>query len=363
MLPLLKNKIVSKPSKMLTYAEYISLALYDPKNGYYMVEREKVGKKGDFITSSNVHDIYGRTMARWYARLVHKQGLHPHVCELGAGNGRFAQAFIKEWPRHSDKTLVYDIVETSPYHRKLQKEKVPTARQFTSMEEMQPFKGMVFSNEFFDALPVHVIENVAGVLHEVMIEWKDGGPAECTLPLENERIWTFIKNNNLQLVDGQRMEIPLVMEDMIHTIAQTVTEGIIVTVDYGYTNEEWKEPARRIGSLRGYHQHQLIENVLENPGKMDITSHIHFDALIKEGNKQKLQFVSKKRQDEFLLEAGVLQELQAHTDPNPFSEINRRNRAIRSLITPGGMSTFFHVIVQQKGYALLEEQFFEGKGF
>jgi len=53
-----------------------------------------------------------------------------------------------------------------------------------------------------------------------------------------------------------------------------------------------------------------------------------------------------------------LKELEDHYDPNPFSEVSKRNRAIRSLIMPSGISTYFHVIIQQKGLHLSEEDVF-----
>jgi len=150
------------------------------------------------------------------------------------------------------------------------------------------------------------------------------------------------------LNEQQRIEIPLQMETMVRSMAKALQRGLILTVDYGYTNEEWLEPARRNGSLRGYYKHQQFNQILELPGEMDITSHVHFDALVKMGDHYKLKFVQKWRQDEFLLAAGILEELQENHDPNPFSETSKRNRAIRSLIIPGGMSASFHVILQEK---------------
>jgi SAM-dependent MidA family methyltransferase len=132
----------------------------------------------------------------------------------------------------------------------------------------------------------------------------------------------------------------------------------VVTADYGYTNEEWMNPRRAEGSLRGYHQHRMINNVLEDPGEMDITTHIHFDYLIQKGEQVSLRFLSKLRQDEFLLKTGILKELEDHYDPNPFSEVSKRNRAIRSLIMPSGMSSYFHIIIQLKGLHLNESDLF-----
>jgi SAM-dependent MidA family methyltransferase len=136
-----------------------------------------------------------------------------------------------------------------------------------------------------------------------------------------------------------------------------LTKGLVVTADYGYTKEDWKHPSRIKGSLRGYYQHQMIDDVLQHPGEMDITTHIHFDWLIQKGEQAELVFHSKLRQDAFLLKAGILKELENHYDPNPFSEVSKRNRAIRSLIMPSGISSFFHLIIQQKG--IIDTNLFE----
>ncbi|MBT2687083.1 SAM-dependent methyltransferase [Bacillus sp. ISL-47] len=352
MLNYLKNYIKNSPIKMISYAEYIQQALYHPEYGYYMNSKAKIGPNGDFITTSNISDIYGRKLAKWFYKEACKNHLPFHVCEIGGGNGRFAKAFIDEWNLLADGQLQYYILETSPYHRQLQQEQISFSnhiRQIESLEEISPFKGLIFSNELFDAFPVHVIEKKNEGLFEIMVTVKDEQLAEMAVPLSNEEILSFLEDSGLKLNIGQRIEIPLQMEHMIKSIADSLEHGMVLTVDYGYSNEEWKEPARRKGSLRGYYKHSQINNILKNPGEMDITSHIHFDSLIRIGDQHGLKFIQKLRQDEFLLSTGILHELEDHYDPNPFSEVSKRNRAIRSLIMPSGMSSAFHVILQQKG--------------
>ncbi|CAM3676254.1 SAM-dependent methyltransferase [Aeromicrobium ponti] len=352
MLNYFKNYIENSTLRMISYAEYIQQALYHPEYGYYMKSKPKIGPEGDFITSSNISDIYGRTVAKWFYNEACKNHLPFHVCEIGGGNGRFAKAFIDEWKLLADGQLQYYILETSPYHRQLQQEKISFSdhiRQIESLDEISPFKGLIFSNELFDAFPVHVIENNSDGLYEMMVMVKKGQLAEIAVPLNNEEILFFLEESGLKLSNGQRIEIPLQMEHMIKYIAESLEQGMVLTVDYGYSNEEWQEPARREGSLRGYYKHAQINKILKHPGEMDITSHIHFDSLIRIGDQYGLKFIHKLRQDEFLLSTGILQELEDHYDPNPFSEVSKRNRAIRSLIMPSGMSSAFHVILQHKG--------------
>ncbi|WP_226642509.1 class I SAM-dependent methyltransferase [Mesobacillus subterraneus] len=351
---IIKQYIEASPEKMISYAEYMELALYHPEAGYYIKERKKIGKEGDFYTSSNVADVFGKLIGKWYAKNARALCLPPSVCEIGAGNGRFARAFIQGWNEVNEETLCYRIVEASPYHRKLQ------TAELNGLENVDILygdafantgmkQGLVFSNELFDAFPVHVIEKCESVVNEVFVGYENGQLEEVMIPVENEKIKAFIKDQGIELAEGQRMEIPLSYEPFIKSISENMTKGIMLSVDYGYTKEEWKHPARRRGSLRGYYQHQMHHDVLQYPGEMDLTSHVHFDVLKSIGEKYGLSFLQKMRQDEFLMAAGILDELAEHNDPNPFSEASKRNRAIRSLILPGGISQSFHVIIQAKG--------------
>ncbi|MFZ7945388.1 MULTISPECIES: class I SAM-dependent methyltransferase [Bacillaceae] len=357
----LQTLISNSEAGFISYADYIEAALYHPEFGYYMRDKQKIGKKGDFITTSNISDVYGRLAAKWFSSICVKTNLPPVFCEIGAGNGRFAKAFLQEWNESIKAPLQYFIVEGSPYHRNLQNELLPSdfsIVQVVSLNEIGPFEGMVFSNELFDALPVHVIEKNNGQLFEIMVGVQEEKLYEQKIPLTNPEIHSFLKESKIELKENQRIEIPLAMEKMVKEISAVLIKGMVVTADYGYTNEEWMDPRRIQGSLRGYLQHQMIDNVLQNPGEMDITTHIHFDSLIQKGELFELQLVTKLRQDEFLLKVGILNELEDHYDPNPFSEVSKRNRAIRSLIMPSGMSSYFHVIVQQKGLQLSENDVF-----
>ncbi|WP_338470243.1 SAM-dependent methyltransferase [Niallia sp. XMNu-256] len=337
---------------MITYYEYIDFVLYDPQYGYYMRDKEKIGTKGDFITSSNYSDILGKMIAKWFINQTKEYSLPPVFCELGAGNGRFAKAFMEEWYRCcQQRELTYIIIEKSPYHIRLQKEQFDkdwNVKYVDHVKDLEMFKGMLFSNELFDAFPVHVIEKNQGVLNEIMVAIEDKHLVEKVVPLSNNAIANFIKEYKINLVEGQRIEISLDMETMISNISSVLNDGFLVTIDYGYSNEEWQESIRREGSLRGYYQHKLVKNVLKHPGEMDITSHIHWDVLEGIGERYNLKKINRWKQYEFLIDIGILEELENHSDHNPFSETNKRNRAIRSLVMPQGISDSFHVLVQKK---------------
>lgn len=365
MMNYLRDRISNTPAKLITYADYMGAVLYHSQLGYYMKEKQKIGRQGDFITTSNVSDIFGSMVAKWVAAITQNNNLLPAVfCEVGAGNGRFAKAFLQEWKDSVKRPLKYIIVESSPYHRKVQRELLTPDflfEQVTSLDELAPIEGIIFSNELFDALPVHVIEQEQGQLDEVMVGIQNDQLYEEKVPLTNEKIVQFLQENHFILNEGQRIEVPLLSGDMLEKISDKLFKGFVITVDYGYTHDEWMEPSRKNGSLRGFYHHEMVENVLLYPGDMDITAHVHFDWLIKRGEQLQLNFMLKLRQDEFLLKMGILSELTNHYDPNPFSTISKRNRAIRSLIMPSGMSSSFHVLMQQKGIHLEPTELFPMK--
>lgn len=353
----LKRAMEKEEDHSISYGTYMSLALYDVNNGYYMKEREKIGRQGDFFTSSNVSSVYAKTFAHFFIRLVKEGVVPPHICEIGGGTGKFAYDVLQEWQTISPDTfrdLQYSLIEVSPFHRRLQKQQLisfANVSQYAYYDELNAdFTGIVYSNELFDAFPVEVIEKREGMLYEVRIKYNsEGRLIEILRPLDNKQIISYLQRHQIQLNEGQRFEVPLQMNAYVKQLTRWLQEGLLITIDYGYTNEEWMHPAHREGSLRSYYGHQMIRNPLQCPGEMDITTHIHWDALNMACEEQGLQTVWHTEQREFLLAAGILEQLVNHEDRNPFSDSQKKNRAIRSMILQGGMSDAFDVVVQQKG--------------
>lgn len=346
----IKEMITSSKHQQISYAEYMSAALYDREGGYYMKGGEKVGRQGDFITTSNIGNIYGQLIARWFFKQVSK-GLFPaNVCEIGAGSGRFAQSFLEEWSILTTEPITYFVLEASPFHQKLIQKGVNDGEIIIidNLSKLKGFQGMIFSNELFDAFPVHVIEKRTGILHEVMITVENGDLKELLVPLANMKVQSYVTEYMRNLREHERAEVPVAMVEFIKAVSEIIDSAIMLSVDYGYTDLEWEEPGRSQGSLRGYSKHTMKTNLLDHPGEMDITSHVQWDPFIQIGKKYGLNLERFMRQDEFFLQIGILDLLKDHYDPNPFSEQSKRNRAIRSLIIPGGMSSHFQVVVQSK---------------
>src|SRR4051812_39620967 len=145
----------------------MELCLYHHELGYYSRAQEKFGKAGDFYTSSDVHAVFGRLLARQFEEMWRVLGepARLELIELGPGRGLFARDVLdwsaKKFPRFF-AALHCVLVERSPglrqrlyetlrdhiNHGKVEiAEKLPHAREH----------AIVFANEFFDALPVEII--------------------------------------------------------------------------------------------------------------------------------------------------------------------------------------------------------------
>src|SRR4051812_4714691 len=100
----------------------MELCLYEPELGYYSRPREKFGKAGDFYTSSDVHAVFGRLLARQFEEMWRVLGSPARLdlIELGPGRGLFARDVLdwsaKQFPEFS-RALRYWLVEQSVHLR------------------------------------------------------------------------------------------------------------------------------------------------------------------------------------------------------------------------------------------------------
>lgn len=357
MIEYLKAKISQKQEMYISFYEYMNDCLYHPNFGYYMNQKQKIGKQGDFYTSSSVHSVFAETIVDVVVNIFQETERSIEFCEMGAGTGLFAKQFLDylkaKYPTEYAKAC-YTLIEKSPYHqdeqRGLLKEHEAQIKWASEALEEDRFSGVFFSNELVDAFPVHMVEKRNGEISEVGVGWSEAGLIEVFKPLENQEIMDYLKQNEFVLVEGQRMEVPLDAVKWVKEMAQWIKEGIWLIIDYGYTNEELMYPQHRGGSLLCYDQHQVDDNPLLKPGTKDMTYHIHFDVLAEVSQKSGWSKLGYYNQSDFLLRAGIVDKLQENSGGDPFRDGGiRLNRAIRELISPEGISRSFHVLALAKG--------------
>src|SRR5579863_610507 len=51
----------------ISFARFMELALYCPETGYYEAKKDRVGRRGDFLTSVSVGSLFGELLAFQFA--------------------------------------------------------------------------------------------------------------------------------------------------------------------------------------------------------------------------------------------------------------------------------------------------------
>src|SRR5438876_6247276 len=103
----------------IPFSRYMELCLYHPELGYYSRHAEQFGKAGDFYTSSDVHAVFGRLLARQFEEIWRALGspAQIEILELGPGRGLFAQDVLdwseKKFPEFF-RAVHYSMSERSP---------------------------------------------------------------------------------------------------------------------------------------------------------------------------------------------------------------------------------------------------------
>jgi SAM-dependent MidA family methyltransferase len=203
--------------------------------------------------------------------------------------------------------------------------------------------GCVFSNEFLDALPVHVVQVKNGAWQEVYV---NADFKESLEPLSTPCLADFLSDLPVQHMEGYRTEVNLRALDWLTDVSQRLKRGWIVTIDYGYERPEYFAPHHRDGTLLCYYRHTKSANPLTNIGEQDITAHVEFTSLIEHGKKLGLEPVLFTDQSHYLLQIGEpeIAEIVDRTAGQPSKE----RAAIHQLIHPELMGRTFKVLVQRK---------------
>jgi SAM-dependent MidA family methyltransferase len=342
----------------IPFSRYMELCLYDPDLGYYSRNAEQFGKAGDFYTSSDVHAVFGRLLARQFEEMWRVLGSPEQIeiLELGPGRGLFAQDVLdwaeKKFPELF-RALHYSFVESSPVlSQRLQS---TLSRHFASgkcllksfpREFNSPGLGatIVFANEFFDALPVEVLSSEGSL----RIDVRDGHFVESWATASAEEL-AFLDSYGVHPEAGERIEVPLIAQAHMAEIAARLRTGFFIAIDYGYTRDE-QLAGRHRGTVTAYREHSVSASPYEAPGDQDITTHVNFTALSAAAEQNGMAAQSLLTQSQFLLGIGEQNQFaDAFAECRLPQEQAKVALQLKHLVTPAGMGESFQVLVASKG--------------
>jgi SAM-dependent MidA family methyltransferase len=359
----------------------MELALYCPKYGYYEREKDIIGRRGDYYTSVSVGSVFGELLAFQFAEWLEQDEMR--IAEAGAHGGDLARDIL-DWMRKHRPALFtrleYWIVEPSEARRQWQHRNLADygaqVRWVRDVGELKGsdspqmgdstragFRGVIFSNEFLDAMPVHRLgwDARAGAWFEwgVTLQagrfaWirmspsapghvrhESGAPGPLTqfhIPVAGELL--------AALPDGFTIELCPAAEQWWRAAAMALGHGRLLAIDYGLTAEELFLPQRREGTLRCYRRHQLCGDALADPGEQDITAHVNFSAIRAAGESAGL------KTEAFQTQAQLLTGIAARTweDERAFGAWTaERKRQLQTLIHPEHLGRPFRALVQSRG--------------
>lgn len=344
-----KLREIIKMEGPITFARFMELALYHPEYGYYNSKDTIIGKEGDFYTSVHVSPLFGEMICEQLAEIDSLlQATVLQIVEYGAGKGFLAldilQTMKSKYP-HIFAHINYYIIEAGSglkeSQQKLLKGLGDKVRWASSLDDVdKAIRGCIISNELVDAFPVHVVEYSEGGLKEIYVASTEEGIREIRGPLSHPSLAEYFSSMQIQLAEGQRGEVNLSAKDWLKGIGESLAQGFVITIDYGYEADLLYHPVRKEGTIMCYKKHKLSENPYINLGEQDITAHVNFTALKKWGEEIGLATTGFTNQMHFLFNLGVVEEIKNHPD---------KVFAAQQLLSPEGMGGTFKVLIQHKG--------------
>jgi SAM-dependent MidA family methyltransferase len=366
----------------IPFSRYMELCLYHPELGYYSRAREQFGKAGDFYTSSDVHAVFGRLLARQFDEMWRAMDSPPriHLIELGPGRGLFAQDVLdwsqKKFPDFLD-ALRYTLIESSPGLRARLEERFAgrgAVSVVASLDELPHDleNVIIFGNEFFDAFPVDVIAREAEASSFANYQCAEAdeprslaqadlrcGVTELRIGLDGNRFvevfvppspanLDYLNRYGVHPEEGERTETALAAKAYIERIAGLVRRGFGVFIDYGYTREELLA-GRQKSTVRAFRRHSISDTPYEAPGEQDITASVNFTALRETALAAGFDHACILTQAQFLMGIG---------ETNHFSDVfedallpqehTKVALQLKHLVTPAGMGELFQVLVLRR---------------
>ena len=337
---MIREEIRSRGPQSFTW--FMAQALYHPEHGYYSTDRAAIGLRGDYFTNVSVGPLFGELLAAQFAEIWERLGRVDNflILEQGAHHGQFARDVLESARRRSPEFfsgLRYQIVE--PFSA-LQDRQSQGLKEFgdrvlwrESLDELEPFVGVHFSNELLDAMPVNLHGKLVGLEGDklVFVERPGGTPMNQA------------------------------MLDWIDCLSTKLERGFVIAVDYGFSRAEFREV------LQVRAKHRALDSPFDEIGEADITAHVNWTDLAERAQANGLRVAGFTDQHHFL--TGIVSEFgrggspeppanasPARTDwgQSPLPSDSKTKRALQTLLHPEMLGRSFQVLALAKDVDLAE---------
>ncbi len=356
---------IARHGGWLSFARYMEMALYEPGLGYYSNPGQVFGAAGDFVTAPELTPLFGATLARQVSPWLKDPALAGSgqvVLEVGGGSGMLAAQLLNALDNVGHHEVRYLILELSAERREHQRQTLkslaPGLMDRVGWLDTFPesFAGVVVANELLDAMPVQLFEwqaDTEAALQEMGVTWVDGQfawaprPADAVLTETVTALRNRLGPEGAQWHSPYRSEICPAQQAWMRTLADCMTAGVVLLLDYGFAAPEYYHPQRDQGTLMCHYRHRSHADPFLWPGLSDITAHVDFTALARAATAEGFSLVGYTSMAAFLLNAGLLDEL-ADLPREPESFWFAQAQAVQQLISEAEMGELFKVIAFEK---------------
>lgn len=324
----------------VSIADYMADCLLHPEFGYYAT-RDPLGVAGDFTTAPEISQMFGELVGLSLAQAWVDQGCPSPftLAELGPGRGTLMADLLRATrpvPGFHDALDLW-LVEASPALREVQARTLSghAPRWVGDTEALPDAPLFAVANEFLDALPIRQFQRDGAGWRERLVGLENGalafglGPAQRPAALEHRLDDTS---------DGDIVELCAPAAAVADALGRRIAThgGAALIVDYG----DWRSLGDTLQAVRN---HAPVD-VLDEPGKADLTAHVDFEAV---ANAAALRGCAHSRltsQGVFLERLGITARAQALARTAAPGDSADVAAAHRRLTHPQEMGNLFKVL-------------------
>lgn len=352
----------------LPFETFMNRALYEPGLGYYTAGATKLGAAGDFVTAPEISPLFSHCLAHQCQEVLATLP-QANILEFGAGTGQMAADILHRLAQLDTLPDHYYILELSPdlqaRQRNTLQAQIPDLLDrvswLTALPPAGQFVGVMIANEVLDAMPVLRFRADGANIDTQVVTVRDGALDLAWTTLTNPVALTAI--NHLITAHGLAASPPYTSEwhphvpPWISSLSDSLRQGLILLIDYGFPQAVYYHPERSEGTLVCHYRHHVHDAVLWYPGLQDITAHVDFTAVAMAAESAGLDVIGYIDQANFLMNTGILAlaETQAHASTRAQITCSQQ---LQKLLFPHEMGELFKVMALGRSLATLPLQGF-----
>jgi NADH dehydrogenase [ubiquinone] 1 alpha subcomplex assembly factor 7 len=319
-------------------ARYMEICTAHPEAGYWQ-RAATIGTAGDFVTAPEISQVFGELIGLWCAVTWQQMGSPDPVrlIELGPGRGTLMRDVLRTVQRavapfHAAAHV--NFVELSQPFRAAQAAAVAglTAslpRWHDDLAAVPDGPALILANEFLDALPIRQFAFADGAWQERVIALGADGTLQFAFRAADVTL-------EPAGADGSIIETRAGEDALLRTLSGRTGPVAALLIDYGPAEDASGD------TLQAMQRHAYVDPLAE-PGRADLTAHVHFAALARKARAHGLAVDGPITQAEFLGALGLAPRASRLMAANP-AQAAAIELAAQRLVAPTGMGSLFKVL-------------------